>query len=121
MGVIVFLLVFIVLFVILEKLLINLFGIEKKKLSESPGKTINRRGRNIILVIFLVALPFVNFEEYSFIKWYFILFNVLLFGFQSFMEWIYVRESKQYVTSLFFLIIIVAFIYNAEFIVKVLN
>ena len=96
--------IFVLLFLggLLEKGINKLIGVEKKKISETSGKKVDRWGRGIILVIFLSTLPFVVTWT-NIIKWYWIVYLVLLLGFQSFLEWKYLKKSNQYVTTLFFL------------------
>ena len=113
--VLVFIPVLFILGVLLEKGINRLLGVKKKKISETSGKRVDRWGRVIILVICLSTLPFVVTMDTSIIKWYWIFYFILLLGFQSFMEWKYLRKSKQYVTTLIFLLIGVTFMYNLEY------
>jgi len=101
-------------FFLLEKIINKLLGVEKKKISETSGKKVDQWGRGIILV-FLCTLPFYTFyamEDTTFIKWYWILYLIVLLGFQSILEWKYLKNSKQYVATLIFLILGVIFMYN---------
>ena len=100
---------------LLEKGVNKLLGVEKKKISETSAKSIDRWGRGIILVIALLTLPFIITKDVNIIKWYWIAYFLLLLGFQSFLEWKYLKESKQYVTTLTFLILGVIFMYNIEY------
>ena len=100
---------------IFEKAINKLLGVEKKKISETSGRNIDRRGRGIILVVFLCTLPFVITEDTSFMKWYWILYFIVLLGFQSILEWKYLKNSKQHVTTLIFLLFIVIIMYNIEY------
>ncbi|MEK4029255.1 MULTISPECIES: DUF4181 domain-containing protein [Bacillaceae] len=90
-------------FITLEKIIDKLFDVERKKISETPGKNIDRWGRSIILVVFLCALGFAVTKDTDIIKWYWIVYLALLLGFQAFLEWKYLRNSKQYVATLVFL------------------
>ena len=56
----------------LEKILNRLLGVEKKKISETPGKNVDRWGRGIILIFFLSTLPFFIMGYVPLIKWYWI-------------------------------------------------
>lgn len=40
---------------------------------------------------------------------------ILLFGLESFLEWKYLNNSKQYITSIIFLILSVVIIYNIDY------
>lgn len=90
-------------FITLEKIIDKLFDVERKKISETPGKNIDRWGRSVILVVFLCALGFAVTKDTDMNKWYWIVYLALLLGFQAFLEWKYLRNSKQYVATLVFL------------------
>ena len=55
---------------LLEKILNRLLGVEKKKVSETSGKRVDRWGRGIILILFLCTIPFYAFidRRYHFYK-----------------------------------------------------
>ena len=107
--------VFSILVVLLEKGINKLLGVEKKKVSETSGKKVDRWGRGMILILFLCTLPFYVMGDTTFIKWYWILYLIVLLGLQSILEWKYLKNSKQYVTTLILLIISVFFLYNIEY------
>ncbi|MEC2074533.1 DUF4181 domain-containing protein [Metabacillus fastidiosus] len=100
-----FLIILFILFILIEKLLRKWLRVEKKKISETSGKNVDRWGRGIILLIFLCSLPFLNIEDTNVIKWYWISYLTLLVGFQSFIQWKYLKNSKEYVISLICLMI----------------
>ncbi|TWD87891.1 uncharacterized protein DUF4181 [Neobacillus bataviensis] len=95
MEFLVFIIVLIILQFLLEKIINKLLGVEKKKISETPGKNVYRWGRGIILVFFLCTLPFVITKDTSVMKWYWIFYLILLLGFQSILGWKYLKNSKQ--------------------------
>ncbi|RDW20194.1 hypothetical protein CWR48_05670 [Oceanobacillus arenosus] len=103
---------------LLEKGLNKLLGIEKKKISETPGKKVDRWGRGIILVIFLSTLPIVVTMDTNIIKWYWTVYLALLLGFQSFLEWKYLKKSKQYIATLIFLTFGVIIMSNIEYLIS---
>ena len=117
----VFFIVLIVFVLLLEKILNRLLGVEKKKISETPGKNVDRWGRCIILIFFLCTLPFFIMGDAPFIKWYWIVYVIILFGFQSILEWKYLKSSKQYITTLVFLILTITFLYNLEYFISLLD
>ncbi|MGE8077681.1 DUF4181 domain-containing protein [Peribacillus loiseleuriae] len=110
-----FIIVLIILAFLLEKIINKLLRVEKKKISETSGKNVDRWGRGIILVIFLCTLPFVITKDTNVMKWYWIFYFILLVGFQSILEWKYLKNSKQYVTTLIFLMLSVIIMYNIEY------
>ncbi len=101
---------------VLERIITTLFGIKKKgKISETTGKKVDRWGRVIILVFYLGALPFVVTKDVNVIKWYFALYLLFAMGFQSIMEWKYLKNSKQYITTLILLMLSEAILINIEY------
>ena len=122
MGVFISLTIFLILILLLEKIINKLFGIKvKRKMTETSGKNIDRWGRVIIVVIFLCSLPFFTNEEENLPKWHYMLFWTSLWGFQAILEWKYLRSSKQYVVTLAYLILLVVFIYNIEYFLKIIQ
>lgn len=116
MKVLVFLIILIILVFFLDEIINKLLHVEKKKISETTGKKLNRWGRGIILFIFLFTLPFVIFgDSTNFIKWYWIIYLTVLMGFQAFLEWKYLKNSKQYVTTIIFMILTAIIIFNIEY------
>lgn len=109
-----FVALFILLF-LLDKILIKLFGIKKKKIADTPGKKIDFWGRIIILIIVLVPLWYVFSLDSDFIlKLYFMFQFTLIFGFQAITQFIYMKETKQHITTIFYLIMILVLFYNIE-------
>jgi len=106
---------------LLEKIINKLLGVEKKKISETSGEKIDRWGRGIIFVIYLCTLPFVITKDTSVMKWYWMLYFILLLGFQSIMEWKYLKDSKQHVTTLIFLMLSIIIMYNIEYFLQLFD
>lgn len=115
------LIILVILVFLLEKIVNKLLGVEKKKVSETSGKNVDRWGRGIILVIFLGTLPFVVTKDTNVMKWYLVLSSIFSLGFQSILEWKYLYNSKQYVTTLIFLMLSVIIMYNIEYFVQLLG
>jgi hypothetical protein len=111
-GIWVLIIVLVILVFLLEKIINKLLAVKKKKISETSGKNVDRWGRGVILVIFLCTLPFVITKGTNVMKWYWILYLLLLLGFQSILEWKYLKNSKQYITTLIFLMLSVSIMYN---------
>lgn len=113
-ALLVLIILFLVVFIV-EKGLNKLLGVKKQKISRTPGKNVDRRGKTIIVIPFLVAIPFVVLSESSAaMKGFWILYMIILIGFQAFLEWKYLKNSKQYITTLVILVFAVVFIYNLE-------
>ncbi|MDP1422112.1 DUF4181 domain-containing protein [Peribacillus simplex] len=115
MGIWVLIIVLVIFVFLLEKIINKLLVVKKKKISETSGKNVDRWGRGIILVIFLCTIPFVITKDTNVMKWYWILYLILLLGFQSILEWKYLKNSKQYITTLIFLMLSVSIMYNFEY------
>ena len=102
-----FLAVFFLVFIgayFINKYLTKWLGVEKKEsLSGTPGKNLDRWGRGIILLIFICVFPLI-LEYENVLQWYWIFFFNVLIGFQSFLEWRYLKPSKQYVITLTYLV-----------------
>ncbi|MED3573681.1 DUF4181 domain-containing protein [Cytobacillus praedii] len=116
----VFLIVLIILAFLLEKVLNKLFGVQRIKLSETTAKNVDRWRRGIIVGICLCSFPFIINSIIS-IKWFWIVFLILSSGSESLLEWIYIKNSKQYITTLIFLILGLIIIYNVEHILSILS
>lgn len=112
---IMFFLFLILIFILLEFVLNKLFRVQKRKISETPGKWINWWGRGIILGI-LILLPFVDqlHDRLDTIKWFWIFFIILAMGFQALLEWKYLKDSKQYITTLILIFFGVFIIYHLD-------
>ncbi|KAB2331445.1 DUF4181 domain-containing protein [Bacillus mesophilum] len=104
-------------FFALERGLVKVFGIKRKSLSETAGKKIDQWGRGILLVAYLSVLLFVLEIDLD-IKWYLICFFMISFVFEMVMEWVYLKETKQYIITLVFLVISVPILYNSEIIME---
>ena len=98
---------------LVEKIIDKYVGLKRKSISETPGKSINQWGRAIIVIVFLFSyLVALAYEVDAFLKWYFVLLLAVLMGFQTALEWKYIKESKQYISTLIssiFLISILCF------------
>jgi hypothetical protein len=79
-----------------EKIIDKFWSVKRKSISETPGKRIDRWGRTIIVLIYL---SFIIITEGS-NEWQFVLFLTALLGFQTILEWKYLKDSKQYISTL---------------------
>lgn len=110
-----FFIIIIILALFINKFLTKWLGVERKeKISETAGKNIDRWGRGIILLIFLCTLPYA-IENSNVIKWYWTCFLIVSIGFQSFMEWKYLKTSKQYVITLTYILLAPVIIYFVDY------
>lgn len=111
--------ILIIVVLLLEKLLNKLFSVEKKSLSETPGKRIDQWGRGVITVISLCILPFVLGEDTNITKWFFTIFVIVIFGFQFILEWRYLRSTNKHIVTFAFLLVSVILMYNMEYLLKI--
>ncbi|WP_082197225.1 DUF4181 domain-containing protein [Bacillus sp. FJAT-27916] len=110
---------FLLLFLI-EKLIEKFLGVKRRRISETPGKSVDRWGRTIILIIFLVVYFFALTKgSVDTLKWYWVLFLTVLAGFQIILEWKYLKESKQYISTL--ISSTICFIFIIFFVIRFYN
>ncbi len=79
-----------------EKIIDKFWGVKRKSISETPGKRIDRWGRTIIVLIYLSFIIITKGSN----EWQFVLFLTALLGFQTILEWKYLKDSKQYISTL---------------------
>jgi len=96
----------VILLIVVEKVSNKMLSVEKIRLSETPGKRINRGGQFVLFVIFLILLWFMTDVSDSLRMYYFLINLVLIYGYQSVMEFIFIKNSKQYLSTTILLIII---------------
>lgn len=95
-------------YIIVSKLIV---GKRKRKVSETTGENIQICGFAIIGVIGICSILFVlDFFDNNVMKWFWLFFIIVTLGFQSFMEWKFLKESKEYVVSLIVLMIGIIYI-----------
>lgn len=115
MGFVKFLALVTVLFIlvfVIAKITNKIFGDTEENILDTPGKTIYRWGRTAILIIFLISLWFWNASDSDTLRmlcW--MIYLTLLFGFRAIMELIYLRKSKQYISTTISLIAVLVAIY----------
>ena len=115
MEFILFLIGLLILLLVVEKITNKILGVEKKKISETSGKNIDRWGRGIILVIFLSTLWFViTIDSDILTKLYWMTNLALLIGFQAITEFIFIKKSKQYISTSIMLILGLILMYNID-------
>ncbi|MFS0824655.1 DUF4181 domain-containing protein [Bacillus sp. 1P02SD] len=122
MGLLVFIIILFILFFLLEKIANKLLGVKRQKISETPGKKIDLWGRVITTVILIcIGIPYLVINNNILWKWYFILLLIFTIGFQVMLEWKYIKNSRQYISTLIILIIGLIFIFNIEFFIRVFS
>ena len=88
-----------------------LVGTEKKELPEE-GKKVDIWGKIILGLIGVITFfVFINGSEVNAMKWFWMLLIVAAMSFQSFIDWKYLKGSKQYIASIIVLVIGVTLVY----------
>ncbi|TXC92773.1 DUF4181 domain-containing protein [Metabacillus litoralis] len=122
MNLVLLLLILVLIIFLTEKLTYKILGVQKKKIAETRGKNIDRWGRGIILVIFLCTLWFViNQDSDTIMKLYWMVYLTFLLGFQAVLEFIFIKDSKQYLGTAIFLILGLIIIYNLDYLFSIMN
>ncbi|MEC0093150.1 DUF4181 domain-containing protein [Paenibacillus macquariensis] len=86
---------------------------ERKELPDE-GKEVSIWGKIIIALIGIITcivIIIVDGSEGKAMKWFWMLFIITAMGFQSFIDWKYLKGSKEYIASLIVLIIGVTLVY----------
>ena len=84
-------------------------GITKtEKITDPSAKKVDRWGRFIIVCFTVFMFLFVIGKDLIYLKGFCIGMIVLSLGFQAFLEWKYLNNSKQFIATLLFLIATVA-------------
>lgn len=96
---------------LVEKIMEKYLGVKRKLISNIPGKRIDRWGRTIIVIIFLLSYFIALEKEIDVIlKWNWFLFFTALMGLKTILEWKYIKESKQYISTLISSMIIISIV-----------
>ena len=87
--------------VLVENRVEKSLGVKREKISETSGRIVQRWGRAIIILIFLTAYFFALTKESNvLLKWHWFMLIVALMGFQVLLECKYLKDSKQYISTL---------------------
>ncbi|UOQ47063.1 DUF4181 domain-containing protein [Gracilibacillus caseinilyticus] len=97
-----------------EKISNKLLGIKPIKIWKNSGGNLDRLGRFIIMFIFLCVLPFLVWNDIN-MKWYWITYFTVIIGFRAVLEWLYVRETKQYRTTILSLVVGIILFINLDY------
>ncbi|ALX49732.1 MULTISPECIES: DUF4181 domain-containing protein [Lentibacillus] len=90
-------------YIIVGKIIV---GNKKRKISDKFGKNIQIVGLVIFGVIGISCILFVlDISNNDVMKWFWLFFLTITLGFQSFLEWKFLRETREYMVSLVVLMI----------------
>lgn len=90
---------FLILLFIVDKMITKWLGVNKSRISETPGKKWEQWGNGLIFLIFLITLWFVMGQSDSMRILHLLSFLVMQFGLKAILEFVYLKGSRQYVAS----------------------
>lgn len=86
-------------------------GGKRRKVSETDGEIIQVWGLAVIAVIGLGSMFVLDISDPQIMKWFWLGFVTLTVGIQAFLDWKFLKETKEYVVSLIVLLIGLIYIY----------
>ncbi|WP_411830072.1 DUF4181 domain-containing protein [Metasolibacillus meyeri] len=89
-----------------QKITNRILSIEIKKISETYGKNTNRWGQTVLFIFLLIMLWFMVDSSDILRMFYLIIYLVLLLGYHAIMEFTFIKESRQYISTIILLIIV---------------
>ncbi|RKP53122.1 DUF4181 domain-containing protein [Cohnella endophytica] len=91
-----------ILLVLIELTIKKYFLVEElNKISDTDGKNINRWVKGLLAFISLFIFFFVlDTTNINTLKWFWLILFLVAMGQHAFMEWRYLKGSKEYITSL---------------------
>ena len=86
---------------LVERVLRKKLGVKHRYVSETNGKKLYNRVKLGMLIVFIIGLiPVVSLDEFGeLFLWYILSYLILSNAFDAFMEWKYLKRSKQYVIT----------------------
>lgn len=90
----------------------SIVGEKRKNVFETDGKYIYVIGLTVIGAIAFGSIRFfaVDFLNENVMKWFWLVFLILITGFYSFMEWKFLKDSKEYIVPLISMAVGIIFI-----------
>ncbi|MGK7376877.1 DUF4181 domain-containing protein [Planococcus sp. 1R117A] len=84
----------------LEMVLRKGLGIKKASLSDTPAKKYGQWGQGSIFIAVLISISLITTGNSSWIVWLWIVFALALQSFVAFLQWKYMKESKEHLLTL---------------------
>ena len=91
---------------VVNKITNKIFRVEKIRNTNLHDEKIKRWGNNIIFIVLLITLWFVIGGSDILKTLFFMGFMALFLGFQAIMEYIFTKESRQYISNIILMIIV---------------
>ncbi|WP_345239495.1 DUF4181 domain-containing protein [Pontibacillus salipaludis] len=108
------LVILLILLLSLETVIRKQFNIERRYVTDTKGKHIDRWGRGMFVLIAISVLSYAIFSDAPGMKWYLMGGYVAQFGFQAIIQWMFLKGSKEYVITIVYLALGVITIYNID-------
>lgn len=80
-------------------------GKKRRKISDTDGKNMQFLGLLTIAIIGIWCVFVFDIIATNVMKWFWLCFLIITVGFQLFLEWKFLKESKEYLVSLIVLMI----------------
>lgn len=93
-------------------------GIKRAKLTDPKGKKIDMLGRIICVILAFIMYPAFIETEVLEINYLFIILFTFLFCFQAIIQYIYIKESKEFIITLLMNVVFVVFLFNINFLLN---
>jgi hypothetical protein len=104
--------IFFVVTMIIFTLVDKMFGVKESiDISNAKGKQMAKTGTKIIYIASAILLPVLLLIGIPF-KWFMVFFFALLWGFHGVLDWIYARETRQYIPPIFTILYVAVIILN---------
>ncbi|WP_340003977.1 DUF4181 domain-containing protein [Paenibacillus sp. FSL K6-0276] len=88
-------------------------GPDKEKLSDD-GNELNMKGKLILVLVGLITgiiIMIADGAQGIVMKWFWIVIIIIALGFQSFIDWKFLKHTKQHIVSLIVLVLGVVLVY----------
>ncbi len=104
--------------VIVDVAVRKLLGIKRAKLTDPKGKKIDLLGRIICVILAFIMYPAFIETEVLEMNYLFIILFTVLFCFQAVVQYIYIKESKEFIITLIMNVVFVVFLFNINFLLN---
>lgn len=101
----------IILLFVIEKITTKVFSIKKEKVSGSTDNRIDRWERIIFFLLFLIILWFMTGSSDTQAMLYLLINLSLIYGYQAVKKFFFVRESRQYISAIVLLLVVLVSMY----------
>lgn len=100
-----------------EVLLRKRLNVKKASLADTPAKRVDQWGRAVLTIAAICFIPFIIGSSMQTFIWFLVLFLMILQSFQAFLQWKYIKESREHILTLLQLIVTVCALLVFSFLV----